>query len=183
MNINNLKKGDVIFIVDEAEKNISNLSIGFGGYSYYHCALYIGNGDILEAIPVAGVIQTKLSKYLNKKTLISRVSENEEFLEEVVNNAREFIGFAYNDLFLPDLKDKLYCSQLIHEVFDSVCKGKYFSQHTLNYIAIDDVAVSKYWLDFYGEHGLKVPQGEPGSHPNNLSLDKKFTHRAFLGSI
>lgn len=67
MNINNLKKGDVIFIVDEAEKNISNLFTGFGGYSYYHCALYMGNGDIIEAIPVAGVIQTKLSKYSNKK--------------------------------------------------------------------------------------------------------------------
>ena len=34
MNINNLKKDDVIFIVDEAEKYISSLSTGFGGYSY-----------------------------------------------------------------------------------------------------------------------------------------------------
>lgn len=183
MNINNLKKGDVVFIVDEAEKNISSLSNGFGGYSYYHCALYIGDGNIIEAVPVAGVIQAKLSKYSNKKTLVARVSESKEFLQEVVNNAREFIGFAYNDLFLPDLKDKLYCSELIHLAFNSVFGDKYFAQHTLNYIALNDIEVSKYWIDFYGEHGLKVPQGEPGSHPNNLSLDKKFTHRAFLGSI
>lgn len=67
MNINNLKKGDVVFIVDKAEKNISSLSTGFGGYSYYHCALYIGDGSIIEAIPVAGVIKVKLSKYSDKK--------------------------------------------------------------------------------------------------------------------
>ncbi|MBK2105736.1 YiiX/YebB-like N1pC/P60 family cysteine hydrolase [Francisella philomiragia] len=183
MKINNLKMGDVVFIVDDAEKNISSLSTGFGGYSYYHCALYIGNGNIIEAIPVAGVIRAKLSKYSNKKTLVARVSENKEFLQEVVNNASEFIGFAYNDLFLPNIKGKLYCSELIHVAFNSVCEDQYFVQHSLNYIATNDIEVSKYWIDFYGEYGLKVPQGESGSHPNNLSLDKKFTHRAFLGSI
>lgn len=40
MNINNLKS-DVIFIVDEAEKDISSLATSFVGYSYYHCAFYI----------------------------------------------------------------------------------------------------------------------------------------------
>ncbi len=42
MNINNLKKGDVIFIVDEAEKDISSLATSFGGYSYYHCVFIYG---------------------------------------------------------------------------------------------------------------------------------------------
>ncbi|MDE5005023.1 hypothetical protein NAI73_11225, partial [Francisella tularensis subsp. holarctica] len=64
------KKGDVVFIVDKAEKNISSLSTGFGVYSYYHCALYIGYGSIIEAIPVEGVIQVKLYKYSDKKTLV-----------------------------------------------------------------------------------------------------------------
>ncbi|MDE5000770.1 hypothetical protein, partial [Francisella tularensis] len=82
-----LKKGDVVFIVDKAEKKISSLATGCGGYSYYHCALYIGYGSIIEAIPGAGVIQVKLSKYSDKKTLVARASEREEFLQEVVDNA------------------------------------------------------------------------------------------------
>ncbi|AEE87773.1 hypothetical protein FNFX1_1387 [Francisella cf. novicida Fx1] len=172
--------GDVVFIVDDAEKNISSLSKGFGGYSYYHCALYIGNGNIIEAIPVAGVIKVKLSKYSDKKTLVARVSEREEFLQEVVDNANEFIGFAYNDLFLPNTEGKLYCSELIHAAFNCASNSKYFTQHNLNYIAAENHAVSQYWLDFYSEYGLKVPQGQPGSHPNNLSLDDKFTYKAFL---
>ena len=41
-------------------------------------------------------------------------------------------------------------------------------------------AVSQYWFDFYTEYGLKVPQAQSGSHPNNLSLDDKFTYKVFL---
>ncbi|APC91179.1 MULTISPECIES: YiiX/YebB-like N1pC/P60 family cysteine hydrolase [Francisella] len=183
MNIIDLKKGDVVFIVDEAERNISSLSTGFGGYSYYHCALYIGDGEIIEAVTVAGVIQAKLSKYLDKKTLIARVSESNVFLAKVITIAKGFIGFGYNDLFLPDVKGRLYCSELIHATFNNVSNGKYFTQHKLNYIATNDTEVSQYWLDFYNEYGLKFPQGQPGSHPNNLSLDNKFTYKAFLNSV
>ena len=183
MNIHNLKKGDVIFVVDETEKNISSLSAGFGGCSYYHCALYIGDGRIIEAVTVAGVIQAKLAKHLDKKKLVARVSESINFLEEVITNAKQFIDFSYNDLFLPDTKGKLYCSELIHIAFNSTNNSKYFTQHKLNYIVTENCSVSQYWLNFYSEHGLKVPQGQPGSHPNNLSLDDKFTSKAFLSNI
>ena len=64
------------------------------------CFIY-GDGQIIEAVIVSGVIQAKLSKYLGKKTLVARVSESINFLEAVITNAKEFIGFAYNDLFLP----------------------------------------------------------------------------------
>ncbi|GAB4224694.1 MAG: hypothetical protein Kow0076_7500 [Francisella sp.] len=175
-----LKNGDVIFIVDEAEKDISNLSLGFGGYSYYHCALYIGNGEIIESVKDCGVIQDNISKYSNKKKLVARVSESDCFLEKIVINAKNFIGYAYNDLFLPNTKGKLYCSELIHAVFNNVSNTKYFTQHKLNYINLGDTKISKYWLDFYSNFGLKVPQGEYGSHPNNLSLDNKFAYRFFL---
>lgn len=74
------------------------------------CFLLYDDGQIIEAVTVAGVIQAaKLSKYLGKKTLVARVSESINFLEAVIANAKEFIGFSYNDLFLPDTKGKLYC--------------------------------------------------------------------------
>ena len=96
---------------------------------------------VIEAVIVSGVIQAKLSKYLGKKTLVARVSESINFLEAVITNAKEFIGFAYNDLFLPDTKGKLYCSELIHVAFNRTSNSKYFTQHRLNYIAADNSAV------------------------------------------
>ena len=50
---------------------------------------------------------------------------------------REFIGFSYNDLFLPDTKCKLYCSELIYVAYNRTSNSKYFTQHRLNYIADD----------------------------------------------
>ncbi|MED7788640.1 YiiX/YebB-like N1pC/P60 family cysteine hydrolase [Francisella sp. 19X1-34] len=181
MNIQNLKKGDVLFISDSSEKNISELSRGYDQDSYYHCALYIGSGKIIEAVKISGVIQANISKYLNKKILVARVNESNNFLDKVILQARDFIGFSYNDLFLPNMKEKLYCSELIHEAFNLANKQKYFMQHELNYISETDSKVSQYWIEFYAQHGLKVPQGLSGSHPNNLSLDEKFSERFFLG--
>ncbi|MED7818358.1 MULTISPECIES: YiiX/YebB-like N1pC/P60 family cysteine hydrolase [unclassified Francisella] len=180
MNIQNLKKGDVLFISDSSEKNISELSRGYAQHSYYHCALYMGSGEIIEAVKVDGVIKANISKYLNKKILAARVNESNNFLDKVILQAKEFIGFSYNDLFLPDMKRKFYCSELIHEAFNLVSKQKYFTQHKLNYISESDSSVSQYWIEFYNQYGLKAPQGQPGSHPNNLSLDNKFFERFFL---
>lgn len=179
MNIKCLKKGDIIFVVDETEKNISELSVGFDGYSYYHCALYIGSGQIIEAVNIDGVVQSSLSKYKASKILIQRVKEADSFLDKVISKAKDFLGYSYNDLFLPNTKGRLYCSELIHEVFN-IGNEVYFEQHELNYISSKNVFVSQYWADFYGQYGLKVPQGQPGSHPNNLSLDKKFRQKFFI---
>lgn len=175
-----LRKGDVLFISDSSEKNISELSRGYAQHSYYHCALYIGSGEIIEAVKVGGVIKANISKYLNKKILVARVNEGDSFLNKVILQAKDFIGFSYNDLFLPNIKRKLCCSELIHEAFNLVSKRKYFTQHKLNYISENDFNVSQYWIEFYAQYGLKVPQDQPGSHPNNLSLDKNFCKRFFL---
>ncbi|ASG67839.1 hypothetical protein fh0823_08280 [Francisella halioticida] len=180
MNIKNLKKGDVIFISDSSEKNISELSMGYDQHSYYHCVLYMGYRELVEAIDINGVIRTDISKYSNKKVLVARVNEDQNFLDKIISQAEEFIGFGYNKLFLPNIEKKLYCSELIHEVFNLVSKQKYFTQHKLNYISESDFTVSQYWIEFYSQHGLKVPQGLSGSHPNNLSLDEKFYERFFL---
>ncbi|QIV96370.1 permuted papain-like amidase YaeF/Yiix C92 family enzyme [Allofrancisella inopinata] len=172
-----LRKGDVLFIVDGYEKNISNLSVGYGDYSYYHCSLYIGDSRIIESVKTVGVIIADLAKYSNNKILVGRTAQKDDFLNNVIKYAHKLIGCQYNDLFLPNQSGKFYCSELIHEVFALANKNIFFKMHTLNYISPGDLEVCKYWSDFYSQYGLKVPQGEIGSHPNNLSLDEKFKYR------
>ncbi|KEI34612.1 hypothetical protein FRA_50c14820 [Francisella sp. W12-1067] len=175
-----LRKGDVLFIVDSYEKNISNLSVGYGDYSYYHCSLYIGDSRIIESVKTEGVIIADLARYSNNKILVGRTAQKDDFLNNVIKYAHKLIGCQYNDLFLPNQSGKFYCSELIHELFKYANKGIFFKEHYLNYISLNDLSVSQYWKDFYGQYGLKVPQGEVGSHPNNLSLDEKFKYRFWL---
>ena len=175
-----LKKGDVIFIVDDSKKNISRLSIGYGDLSYYHCALYIGDGKIIESVAGDGVIVSDLSIYSDNKKLIARTNQDNKFIKDTIDHAHKFIGYKYNDLFLPNTKGCLYCSELIHSVFTLANGANFFKPQKLNYISPIDAEISQNWIDFYEKLGLKVPQGEDGSHPNNLSLDERFSSRFFL---
>ena len=176
-----LKKGDVIFIADTSEVNISNLSKGYNDYSFYHCCLYIGKNQIIEALTNNGVIIDDLDKYNKNIKLISRVNENTFFIEKVINQAKKFVGYKYNNLFLPNLENKLYCSELIHQAFKFANNNKfYFEEHTLNYIDLVTNKIPDYWLNLYKRNNIKIPQGQKGSHPNNLSLDNRFIFRKFV---
>ncbi|MGQ4005714.1 YiiX/YebB-like N1pC/P60 family cysteine hydrolase [Francisellaceae bacterium CB300] len=180
MNAEELKKGDVIFIVDDNEENISSLSYGYGDLSYYHCGIYIGDGKLIEAVPYHGVIEDDVSKYCSKKILVARVDLTVEDIQKVIDTAKNFLGVSYNDLFLPNQENKLYCSELVHQAFFSIANKDFFTSHTLNYFSVVDNKISDFWVQLYAEHGYKVPQGEKGSHPNNLSLDDKFTQLFIL---
>lgn len=180
MNFAKLKTGDVIFIADSDEKNISNLSVGYGGLSYYHCGIYIGEGKLIEAVKYHGVIEDDISKYRNKKILAARTNLNIDDIQKVISTANSFIGYKYNDLFLPNQVNKLYCSELVHLAFFEINRIDFFTQHTLNYFSVEDGLISDFWIRFYAEQGYGVPQVEKGSHPNNLSLDSKFTKIFFL---
>lgn len=180
MNLDELKAGDVIFIADSNEKNISSLSVGFGGLSYYHCGIYLGDGKLIEAVKYHGVIIDDVAKYRDNKILVARVDLSPNALAKVITMAKGFVGHKYNDLFLPNQPNKLYCSELIHAAFFAIDNKDFFTQHTLNYFSLEDDNISDFWIELYAEHGHEVPQGEKGSHPNNLSLDKKFAQLCFL---
>ncbi|QLE79811.1 hypothetical protein FLM55_08740 [Francisella sp. Scap27] len=172
-----LIKGDVIFIANESEENISSLSSGFSGVSFYHCGIYIGDNKIIEAVTYQGVIEANLDKYKSNKKLVARTDLDSYTLERIISKAKSFIGFKYNDFFLPNQDKALYCSELIHEAFARTLGKPYFQEQTLNYYCLETHKISDYWQNLYAEQGLEVPQGEKGSHPNNLSLDEKFIEK------
>jgi hypothetical protein len=174
MNFQKLRKGDVVFIVDDNEENISSLSVGYGGLSYYHCGIYLGDGKLIEAVKYHGVIEDDVSKYSIKKILVARIKLTVEDIQKVIDTAKNFLGYDYNDLFLPNQLNKLYCSELVHQAFFSIENQDFFTLHTLNYFSVAENTISDFWIQLYAKHSYEVPQGENGSHPNNLSLDNKF---------
>jgi len=180
MNLDELKVGDVIFIADSNEKNISSLSVGYAGLSYYHCGIYLGDGKLIEAVKYHGVIIDNVAKYCDNKILVARVDLTPNSIAKVITTAKGFVGYKYNDLFLPNQPNKLYCSELIHLAFFAINDEYFFTQHTLNYFSLSDGKISDFWIELYAKHGYEVPQGEKGSHPNNLSLDEMFVELFFL---
>jgi uncharacterized protein YycO len=162
------------------EENISKLSVGYAGDSYYHCGLYIGDNRMIESICGGKVVISSIDSYNNSPKLVCRTSCDSEFIDDVIRFAHTFVGFEYNFLFLPKQKNKLYCSELIHRAFDMANGKIFFAPQKLNYISPDETEISNYWKDLYGQYGYEVPHGEEGSHPNNLSLDAKFVFRFYI---
>ena len=175
-----LKKGDVIFTADNSEENISSLSLGYADLSYYHCSFYIGNGQIIEAIPNDGVIVSDVLKYQSNKNLVARLSCSVELLDRAIYQAHDALGAKYNDLFLPDTDD-YYCSELIHKIFFRANNNsRVFQSQKLNYLKASESQIAQYWISLYKKHNQTVPHGKDGSHPNNLSLDNAFKTRFFI---
>ena len=96
MNLESLKAGDVLFIADDNEKNISSLSVGYGGLSYYHCGIYIGDGRLIEADKYYGVIERDVFKYGNNKILVARTKLRVKDIQKALESARKCLGYGYN---------------------------------------------------------------------------------------
>ena len=58
--------------------------------------------------------------------------------------------------------------------FFAIENRDFFTPHELNYFSVENGKISDFWVELYAKDGYEVPQGEKGSHPNNLSLDSKF---------
>lgn len=103
LNLNDVRSGDILFCRrrrNVPEKSISNVIESFTGGYYTHCAIYIGNSEIIHAtspIVVKDSIQKLLDDYLY--IVICRINSIEpEKVERMNNFALEMQGCKYNAL-------------------------------------------------------------------------------------
>ncbi|MCH5325636.1 MAG: hypothetical protein J1E29_00345, partial [Duncaniella sp.] len=69
--------------------------------------------------------------------------------------------------FLPD-NDKMYCSELVYESYLTESGAHIFEAAPMNFRAADG-SMPQFWLELYAELGVPVPEGIPGTNPNDLS--------------
>lgn len=130
-------------------------------------------------------------------------------VEESVANARKFLGRPYDDIFMPS-DSAIYCSELVQKSFvfkdrlkerDHNVKGmavvrddvkdmnpevtgsgdKHFVFRTIPMSFHDSAGrVTEFWTKFYEVRGLTVPEGEPGTHPGQLSRDPNVRILGYL---
>ena len=117
-----LKNGDLLFVVNGNGNNITNVTKGVKGLGIDHVAIF-ADGHIIEAIPEYGVVENPLDSFLVRLTekeavLVGRVRGLA--VKASVDNARGFVGFPYDDIFMPS-DSAIYCSELVQKSF--VLKG------------------------------------------------------------
>lgn len=138
---------------------------------YTHVAIVVCKDTvsyIYEALPSKGVICTKLNDWFEQ--LRSRVSYCEVHkaydTARLVRQLYECLGMPYDPYFKPD-NGMMYCSELVCECFYDKHGNRLFSLNPMNFRDSNGV-IPAYWQHHFDSLGVPVPQGMPGSNPNDM---------------
>lgn len=175
-----LHKGQMLFQMGHSRELID--VSGKSEYKFDHVALVVDCDYIIDATPWRGVAVRKMVDFLKSgKTYVATVA-NKQLAEMAVEISKKFAGKKYNYTFEDKVEKGLYCSQLITESFRIANGGSpYFKEDKLNF-KNEKGEISQYWITYYKKYGMDVPQGQKGSHPSRLFVDKKIVMREKLNN-
>ncbi len=176
---NELQEGDLLFCCTDTANAITAVTSGVEGLPIDHVAVFhrIGGENgipfVIEAVKPA-VQLTPLDTFLcqNPHVIVGRVNAD-FYIRQSVRRCLAMVGKPYDDLYLPG-DSAIYCSELVQLNYRSVSDRPIFEPIPMSFH--DSTGrVTDYWLDFYRQRGMTVPEGEPGTNPGELSRRPQIT--------
>ncbi len=175
-----LRAGDLLFQVSEGGMSEAIETATSGNYS--HVGILDGSwmGGVWEATPQGGVVRTPLRQFLKgsardaegrPRVTVRRLRRDID-TRDVLRRARALAGHSYDFAFAPG-DSTLYCSELIYECFRDSAGAPVFSAIPMTFKGPDG-EILPYWVRHYAAMGLPVPEGAPGTNPNDLSRDPQL---------
>lgn len=181
-----LRNGDLVFVglptgyatdTTTLDAAISSATGKEGALSLIHVAIAEVRADsvwIIDATPARGVDRHPLDTFLRDFTLpdghlpelvVKRVKGVDA--DEAVKRAKAFCGRAYDLRFLPD-NVELYCSELVQACYLDPSGNPLFDSQPMNWLAPDGTT-PPYWKRHFEEQGMDIPQGVPGTNPQEIA--------------
>lgn len=181
-----LRNGDLIFVGLPADYDAEGGSMdaaisaatGDDGFlNLIHVAIAEVKADsvwIIDATIAHGVDRHPLDTFLRDFTLndgsypefiVKRVKGVD--VDAAVEKAKTFCGRGYDVRFLPD-NEELYCSELVQASYLDADGQPVFQSEPMNWLAPDGT-MPPYWEWLFGQLGMDVPQGVPGTNPQKMS--------------
>ena len=189
--VGDLRTGDLLFQTEGVSDFSQAISTATAKdtVSFVHVAIVNvgddGNIEIIEASPQYGVRICSIVEFLKitraQKDVPSYTVmrlEGDYPVAQAVERARTFIGQPYDWYYLPD-NGKMYCSELVYEAFLNGEGEHIFNAAPMNFRAADG-SMPQFWTDLYNELGIDVPEGVPGTNPNDLSKDSRLVNLGIL---
>ena len=158
MTFDGLVPGDLVFRVNGETAfggAVGSVVRGWGDLPVYHVGIYEGAGTVWEA-GQAGVRRCPLAGWTGRVLAWVRLQE----------------WLPYNDTFLAT-KKAFYCSELVVDAFRA--SGlPVFKETPLSFRDPSTGLLVDYWVRYYADRGLEIPEGQAGSHPAHLSLSPEL---------
>ena len=178
-----LLEGDLIFCCSDSANAITDVTRGFDLLPIDHVAIVhrIGGDDgplyVIEAIKPA-VCLTPIRDFVqaNSRMIVGRVVADVDVAQSV-RRCLLMVGKPYDDLYLPG-DSAIYCSELVQLNYVDSQGVLIFDPVPMSFHDATG-QVTDYWLKFYAERGMTVPEGAPGSNPGELSQRPQVTIVAY----
>lgn len=188
-----LRNGDLVFVglpldYDAQGGTMSSaISASTGkedGLNLIHVAIAQVNSDsvwIIDATLKRGVDRHPLDTFLTDFTLkdgslpeflIARVKGVDA--NKAVERAKGYCGRAYDCRFLEG-NDDIYCSELVQLSYLDAKGQQVFESSPMNFCAPDGT-MPPYWRWLFGKLGMEVPQGAPGTNPQEMYESKNLEY-------
>src|SRR5690554_3090593 len=107
----------------------------------------------------------------DQNMVVYRLKKNDQnSIESAIMKANSMLGKPYNWSYVLN-EESYYCSDFIERIFreDSV-----FEHIPMNFINPETQQIDDFWIQFYQKIELEVPQGQPGTNPNQLASSPKL---------
>lgn len=164
--------GDLIFFTGGSSSMDDAISSSTGD-GFVHVAIVEvdseGTAWLIDATPRKGVNREKMeTKLLEEKgkAVLMRLKDSTGVTASV-QRAKGLIGSPYDFAFLPD-NDAYYCSELVYECFLRPDGSHIFSSQPMNFLDSEG-NLPEYWKELFEKMQMDVPQGLPGTNPEDLS--------------
>lgn len=178
-----LREGDLLFQVTKNSGMSSAIRAATGGngaVNFTHTAIVVGKNpadSVLEATSEGGVRIIPLERFLENSEqidghplVVAMRVKGECDITAAVKRARSHIGKEYDYAF--DAKnDKFYCSELVWASYLKKDDTPIFSSQPMNF-RDHTGQMPRYWVELYERLGQPIPEGQPGTNPNDLSKEE-----------
>ncbi|MCQ2282339.1 MAG: hypothetical protein MJZ99_06925 [Bacteroidales bacterium] len=162
-----LANGDLFFVQDTAGMG-NAISKATGRYTHVGIIECVDSTIYLwEAIPTRGVICRPFDSLPEEYSRFTCCRLNVPFdTLRLQSCLHHFLGQPY-DLYFQHDNGRMYCSELVYESFFDLQGNHLFQAQPMNFKATDGTMPS-YWTNLFDSLGVPVPQGQPGTNPNDL---------------
>jgi len=180
-----LKNGDLLFVSSVAsafEQAIVEVTNDESQQNFSHVAMANVTDSgvyVIEATSRHGVIYRSITKFkqenIEKSIFIGRLkSQYQQWIPKAIAYAYSHLGKSYNFAFDFD-NDQFYCSELIYVAFAKASgKTDFFETPPMTFKAPNSQDFLPFWIDYFAELNVPIPEGKPGLNPNGMSRSEKL---------
>ena len=174
-----LQEGDLLFCCSDSVNAITAVTSGVEDLPIDHVAVVhrLGGEDgplfVVEAVKPE-VCLTPIDTFMmnNGTVLVGRVNVDCDVTASV-SRCLAMLGKPYDDLYL--LGDSaVYCSELVQLSYVNTAGELIFTPVPMSFHDSSG-RVTDYWIEFYTQRGMPVPEGCPGTNPGELSRRSQVT--------